>query len=160
MAKVLRRTLVRCCRKAGFRVCQFSIQKDHIHLVVEADHHEALARGMQGLAISAAKRINGALGRRGSVFLERYRCTPVRNPTQMRATLVYVLHNARRHGSRRRGADPFSSARYFDGWKRATGLPPPEAERPVAPASTPLLSRDWRFLGLIDPEDTPPAARR
>ena len=157
-------SLQRCCRRAGFRVCEFSIQKDHIHLVVEAANHEALARGMQGLAISMAKRINQSLGRRGSVFRERYRTTAVKSPKQMRATLCYVLHNRRRHGGHLQGADPFSSARTFDGWSRGTGLPPPgslgeDDVVPVATARLNLLARRWRWLGLIDPDETPPAAR-
>ena len=164
MAKVLRQSLQRCCTRAGFRVCEFSIQKDHIHLVVEAANHEALARGMQGLAISMAKRINASLGRRGSVFRERYRTTAVKSPKQMRATLCYVLHNRRRHGGRHKGADPFSSARTFDGWSRATGLLPPgslgqDDGAPVARPRLNLLAQRWRWLGLIDPDETPPAAR-
>ncbi|HLU66807.1 MAG TPA: hypothetical protein VKZ63_11050, partial [Kofleriaceae bacterium] len=31
--------------REGFRICQFSIQQDHIHLLVEADDSDALARG-------------------------------------------------------------------------------------------------------------------
>jgi REP element-mobilizing transposase RayT len=164
MAKALRRSLVRCCQKLGFRVCQFSIQRDHIHLVVEAANHEALARGMQGLAISMAKGINKSLdNRRGSVFRERYRTKPVLHRKQMRHVLCYVLHNHRRHGARTPGADPYSSARYFDGWSRATGLPPPGSlgksdDKPVADAELTLLTTRWRFRGLIDPDETPPAA--
>jgi hypothetical protein len=77
----------------------------------------------------------------------------------VRCTLCYVLHNARRHGSRIAGADLFSSARYFTGWSRPTGLPPPEPAQaaPVAPARSDLLRSRWRYLGLIDPDETPPA---
>ncbi len=146
---------------SGFALCQFSIQKNHLHLVCEADNHVALSRGMQGLAIRAAKALNKAFGRKGSVFAERYRVTRVKTPTQMRNTLCYVLHNARRHGSRLRGVDVFSSARYFDGFSRRVSLPPPEDERivPVAKPRTRLLKKRWRWIGLIDPDETPPAGR-
>ena len=160
LAAAIRRALVGGCRKGGFRICEFSVQSNHLHLVCEADNHEALARGMQGFGVRAAKAINKALGRKGSVFAERYAVTVASSAQQVRNTLCYVLHNARRHGARIAGADLFSSARYFTGWSRPTGLPPPEAEHgvPVAPPRTDLLRSRWRYLGLIDPDETPPAA--
>jgi REP element-mobilizing transposase RayT len=45
----------------AFRVLQFSVQNDHVHLIVEARDGDVLARGVQGLAIRLAKKINGAL---------------------------------------------------------------------------------------------------
>ena len=55
-----------------FRVVQFSVQDNHLHLLVEAKGKRELTRGMRGLAVRAAHRINRALGRRGQVFSERY----------------------------------------------------------------------------------------
>ena len=46
------------CEGAGFRVTHFSIQGNHLHLIVEADDAVALSRGMQGLAIRIAKGLN------------------------------------------------------------------------------------------------------
>src|SRR5262245_15005416 len=37
--------------KEGFRVIHYSIQPDHLHLVVEAEGRRTLMRGIQGLAI-------------------------------------------------------------------------------------------------------------
>jgi REP element-mobilizing transposase RayT len=59
-------------RRRTFRVIHFSIQPDHLHLVVEATSKQALTRGMQGLASRLARRINRTLRRRGCVFRERY----------------------------------------------------------------------------------------
>jgi REP element-mobilizing transposase RayT len=161
LAAAIRQALVGGCHKPGFRICEFSVQSNHIHLVCEADNHEALARGMQGFAVRAAKAINKVLGRKGSVFAERYAVTVVSSARQVRNTLCYVLHNARRHGARIAGADLFSSARYFTGWSRPTGLPPPEPEHgiPAARARTDLLRSRWRYLGLIDPDEMPPGGR-
>jgi REP-associated tyrosine transposase len=36
---------------ASFRVLQFSVQNDHIHLIVEADHGKVLSGAVRGLAI-------------------------------------------------------------------------------------------------------------
>src|SRR5438445_10705607 len=35
----------------GMRIVHYSIQGNHLHLLVEADDRDSLARGMQGLAI-------------------------------------------------------------------------------------------------------------
>jgi REP element-mobilizing transposase RayT len=41
-----------------FRIVHLSIQHNHVHLLVEAEHKMALARGMQAFQISAARHIN------------------------------------------------------------------------------------------------------
>ena len=48
-------------RDGAFRIVHISIQGNHIHVLVEADHKLALARGMQSFQISAAKHLNRAV---------------------------------------------------------------------------------------------------
>ena len=162
LAPVLRAALVAGAVKEGFRICHFSIQGNHIHLVTEASSNAALSRGMQGFQISAARRINRALGRAGRVFDDRYHDVHLSSPRQVRAALCYVLNNARRHGERLDGRyggiDPFSSAWYFDGWSDEgwrRGLSPPVGPPPVAPAQSWLLATGWRQRGLIGVEEVP-----
>ena len=70
--RVLERAF-RACRRAGFSLFQFSVQQDHLHLIVEANCSRDLSRGMQGLAIRVAKALNRHWhGRKGSVFAERF----------------------------------------------------------------------------------------
>jgi REP element-mobilizing transposase RayT len=167
LCKVLRRAFVYGCRKDEFRICQFSIQGNHIHLICEANSSEALARGIQAWSVRIARGLNGYLDRAGTVFADRYHVEILRTPTQTRHTLCYVLQNARRHGeiidARFGGIDPFSSAWWFDGWKDEgwrEGLSPPE-ERTVAEAESWLLRVGWRRGGdLIDVLEMPPAGRR
>jgi REP element-mobilizing transposase RayT len=166
IAGVLRAAFVRTAARQGFLICQFSIQGNHIHLVVEASSTVALARGVQGWATSVARRLNAALGRRGDVFADRYHSVLLRTPRQVRNAICYVLQNARRHGERldrRLAIDPFSSAWWFDGWAhedwRIWRRPPPDRP-PVAPAESWLLTTGWRRWGLIDPAEVPAARRR
>jgi REP element-mobilizing transposase RayT len=56
---------IAAAHKAFFRVVEFSVQTDHVHLVVEAEGTLALTRGTQGLAIRCARAINRAVHRRG-----------------------------------------------------------------------------------------------
>lgn len=51
-----------------FRIVHFSVQANHVHLLVEAEDSRALARGMQGLGIRLAKAVNRRLGRCGQVW--------------------------------------------------------------------------------------------
>jgi len=165
LAPLARAALVAGSSKEGFRICHFSIQRNHIHFIVEATSAAALARGMQGLQVRLARRLNRALGRSGTVFQGRYHAVQVRTPRQMRAVLCYVLQNARRHGealpSRWGGVDPFSSGWYFDGWSSDAwrrAITPAAGPPPVAPPESWLLGVGWRRHGPIRPDETPPAA--
>jgi putative transposase len=106
----------------SFRVLQFSVQTNHLHLFVEADDADTLSRGIQGLAIRLARRINGALRsakgrRRGSVWNGRYHARELKTPREVRNGLVYVLHNLKKHRPAERGLDVCSSAAAFTGWR-------------------------------------------
>jgi len=165
LCKVLREGFVNGCRKDQFRICQFSIQGNHIHMICEAADSAALAAGIQGWSVRIARGLNRHLGRTGSVFYDRYHMEILRTPTQTRNALCYVLQNARRHGeqleSRWHGMDPFSSAWWFDGWHDSSwkrGLSPPEA-RTVAAAQTWMLRVGWRQCGLIAISEVPRAAQ-
>jgi hypothetical protein len=106
--------------KAAFRVVHFSVQSDHVHLIVEADEPSALVRGVQGLAVRCAKAVNRAVRRRGAVWSSRYHAHALRNPTETRRGLVYVLLNFRKHLRAAPAIDPRSSGPWFDGWQRAS----------------------------------------
>src|SRR5215468_3647013 len=106
--------------RSNFRIIHFSIQIDHLHLVVEADTRRALTRGIQGLAGRCAFAINRAAGRDGRVWSDRYHARPLRTPREMRNAIVYVLQNFRKHLRAPALIDPRSSGRWFDGWALAT----------------------------------------
>src|SRR5262249_53671999 len=59
-------------------------KRDHLHLVVELETGRALSRAMQGLGIRLAKRLNGALRRRGRVFGDRYHEVVLDSPRKVR----------------------------------------------------------------------------
>ena len=160
---VLRRCFALGKDRFGFRLVHFTVQGNHLHLLVEAKDKTALSRGMQGLAIRIARRLNRALGRSGRVFAERYHERILKTPTEVRRALVYVLGNARRHApdkyTARDWIDPMSSAPWFDGWRRRPREPwfQPEGEPPVVPPSSWLLGESWRRAGLLDPGHVPGA---
>ena len=61
----LREATIVTARREDFRIVHMSIQRDHIHLIVEADSRRALSKGVHGFSISAARQINKAITERG-----------------------------------------------------------------------------------------------
>jgi putative transposase len=143
---VLRRCFRAGCERFGFRLIHFSVQTNHLHLICEADDARALSRGIQGLAIRIARRMNRLAKRRGKFFADRYHARQLRSPTEVRRALVYVLHNAAHHGRLVAGLlDVYSSAPHFNGWREPLQLeliddgPPP-----VVPPTCWMLTAGWR----------------
>ncbi len=146
--------------RAAFRIVHFSVQVDHVHLLVEADDKLRLSRGMSGLAIRVARAVNGLLHRHGAVWADRYHAHVLRTPREVRHGLVYVLMNLCKHAPARADLDPCSSVFWFRGWNEDVELEEPPGWTagdgpPVAAAETWLLTAGWRRLGLIDPREQP-----
>lgn len=143
------------CERFGFRLIEYSVMTNHLHLLVEAKGRESMARGMQGLLVRIAKALNKLWQRRGSVFAERYHDQILRTPRQVRNALVYVLHNAKKHGVRLKLAlDYYSSAAHFVGWREQLSVRN-QAAQVTAKARTWLLLKGWRRRGLLSVEELP-----
>jgi REP element-mobilizing transposase RayT len=168
-------TIVTAKRK-DFRIVQLSIQRTHLHLIVEADHKSALSRGMRGFSISAARQINKAITARGGdrrtgrVIGDRFHVRPLTSPRAVRNALAYCLANWRHHREDRAPharswkVDPFSSGATFSGWKELEGSP---ILWPLPPTYYPLivfqprtwLLKNWdRYHPLISVREVPGAS--
>jgi REP element-mobilizing transposase RayT len=104
-------------RRPGFRVVHYSIQGNHLHLIVEADGARTFALRVRGLAVRLARGLNAMMDRSGPVFADRYDAHVLRTPAEVRNAVRYVLGNFESHAARRgeprstKGwTDPFSSA--------------------------------------------------
>ena len=161
------RPAIRASEKSWFRVVEFNVLGNHMHLIIEASGADQLARGVQGLAVRIARNTNSALNRDGKLFGQRYHARSLKTPTEVRNALRYVLLNRKHHAAEKRfergWIDPFSSAIWFTGWKRR--FPISDAiqsiatePRPTASPHTWLLKEGWRRrTGLLDYDDTPAA---
>jgi len=160
--------------RAGFRICAWSIQGGHLHLVVESSGWKALSDAVRGLEIRLARAINRVLSRRGRVIADRYHARPLSTPSEVRNALVYVLQNARKHlaqrgvALRRDWLDKFSSAAAFEGWspgaaraierlRAELGARIGTVEGSVSPPRTWLLRTGWRRRGLLATAEVPAA---
>ena len=132
--------------RRGFRLNEYSVQGNHLHLIVEAADEMRLSRGLQSLEIRIAKNLNGVMDTRGPVFADRYHAHILRTPAEVRNALAYVRGNFALHAERRgemvaAHADPCSSVALVD-----CKLPDEDGPPLVSTATTWLLAIGWRRL--------------
>jgi putative transposase len=156
------RALHGCLRRAtarGRRFVHFSLQVDHLHVVMEAGARDLVARAIKGFASVTARAFNRVFARSGQLWQDRYHRHDLRTPTEVHRALTYVLHNARKHARIAIDSlDPYSSAAWFEGWdeigaKAAHALEAALARRGLtrctATPKTFLLARGFLRVGPI-----------
>jgi REP element-mobilizing transposase RayT len=162
--RVFRASLREAAERGSFRVVHYSVQANHLHLIVEAAGKRALGCGMKSVASRFARAVQRVFGVEGSVVFGRYAMRILATQREVRHALACVLLNARKHWFERFGVAPparldeASSGRWFDGWSRAAVPAFPEgapAIREVAEARTFFLRKGWRRHGLIRCDEVP-----
>ncbi len=174
MYSQLREATIVTAKREDFRIVHMSIQCNHVHLIVEAEHKTALSKGMQGFSISAARRVNATITERtgvrraGKVVADRFHARALTTPRAVRHALSYVLNNWRHHHEDRASfartwrVDPYSSGVAFPDWKELEDSPflyrPPPTYFPllVWRPRTWLLAKGWQqFHPLISVREVP-----
>lgn len=89
--RLLKRAIVNS-RFMGLRVIHFSMQTNHIHLIVEAENNEILTKGMRSLTITFAKGL-----KKGQVQMQRYHLHVLKTIQESRNAIHYVLFNQQKH---------------------------------------------------------------
>ena len=165
--------------RVRFRIVHYSVQGNHVHLLVEAASAADLACGLKSVVARFARAVNRVFQRVGQVLADRCHVHVLRTPREARNAVAYVLLNARRHAAKRiarmrkSGARPVpvlaragildaaSSARWFFGWRRDVEVdrsPPPAlgSAPAVARPRTFYLRAGWQKAGgLLDPNAVP-----
>ena len=110
-------------REFQLYVVHYSIQSNHIHMIVEAKSNLALGSGMRSLAgrISRLVRLMNEGARAASVFRDRYHLHVLGTPREMKAALAYVLLNAAKHLNLVEHIDGYSSGMFFKAWPKLLG---------------------------------------
>ena len=96
-------------KREGFRLIHFAVMGNHIHLMVEASDRVRLARGMQGLGVRIAVRLNRLRRQGGRVIGDRYHARILKTPTEVRNVRHYLLTNAEKHYKLPPGPDEYTS---------------------------------------------------
>lgn len=94
---VIGRAIGIAAERFGVRILEFSVQGNHMHLVVEAAAHEALSRAMQGFSIRVAKGLNAMMKRSGRVLADRYHARILETRADTHQVIRYVRNNHRKH---------------------------------------------------------------
>lgn len=91
----IRRALRRSLARADFRIVSLVLRRHRIEALVEADSTLALARGMQGFQVAAARHLNRAHRRSGTVFPDRYRLRILATRAAVRDVLATLAPTTR-----------------------------------------------------------------
>ena len=94
--------------RLGFRLIHYSVQGNHMHLLVEAKDERVLSRGMCGLGVRVARSLNRVMQRHGKVLGDRYHARILKTPTEVERARNYLLDNAHQHFGYR-FVDPYAS---------------------------------------------------
>ena len=136
-----------------FRIVDFSVQQNHLHLIVEAADAITLTAGMRATAVRIARQVNSFLERKGPVFADRAFIRLITSPRDARNAYVYLFGNGRKH-ARQIGRvlpanwiDPRSSGPWFGHWADADPSQRRTDPKPVAKARTWLLTVGWLKYG-------------
>jgi len=93
----------------------FSVQHDHIHLIVEAADRRTMSNALRTLFARIAWGLNEVMHASGPRFVDRYHEHILKTPTEVKNAVYYVLGNHGVHLARRgiavkrQLADVFSS---------------------------------------------------
>jgi REP element-mobilizing transposase RayT len=164
LMKIIRRA-IKQSQKTDFKIHDFNVLGNHLHLITTAAHKDALSRGVAGLEVRLAYRLNSALSRKGKLFPQRYHARYLKTPREVRNAIRYVLLNRKHHDAEKKYArqwiDPCSSAAWFDGWAQPVRGDEPwkrdllAMERPTAKATVWLLTTGWKRHGLLRFDEAP-----
>ena len=88
LVREVERSLRAIAKRADFRVVHYSLQHDHVHLLVESEGVAALSNGMKSLAARLARAVNRVFDRRGAVLDGRYHHRALGTPREVRAALA------------------------------------------------------------------------
>ena len=138
-ARAIEAALREARSRFGVRLIHYAILGNHLHLIVEAEGPGALSRGMQGLCVRLARRLNRLAARRGPVFADRYHAHVLRSRREAARAVAYVRDNYRHHTREhllKTWTDPLSSSRYL--------VAKPGNDDPVVEPRTWLLRVGWR----------------
>jgi REP element-mobilizing transposase RayT len=96
-------------RLKNLKIIHYTLEYNHVHLLVEAGDNKTMHRGMQALGISLSKAINKVKCLNGTVYKHRYHLRKINSSRDLRNVLHYIFHNGIHHKRTHSLIDPFNS---------------------------------------------------
>ena len=91
------RGVIAGAKRKGVRVLHYSVQENHLHLMVEGESAADLSNQMRTLFSRVAFAVNAVVQRRGRLFRDRHHRHALKTPREVRNALVYIVFNDRKH---------------------------------------------------------------
>ena len=88
---------IKRARVVGLGIVHYTLEHDHIHMLVEAEDNVALGRGMQSFGICFSKGINKLKNASGQVYKSRYHLRILKTPSEVKNVINYILNNSVKH---------------------------------------------------------------
>jgi REP element-mobilizing transposase RayT len=93
------RQAMRRARLKGVRILDFTLQHDHVHLLLETSDKYELGEAMRALSISFTKRLSYLAGKKIRAFKTRYHLSLLKSLAQIKAVAHYIATNGKKHGT-------------------------------------------------------------
>ena len=102
----IRKIIRKSKEKFNVDIVNYAIINNHFHLEVyfKEENGVSVSKYMQWLGTVIAMYVNKVLGRRGRVFIDRFKSKILETMVQIRNVFDYILYNITKH----RGTDPSS----------------------------------------------------
>ena len=133
--KVLKRAILKG-RSSGLRIIHFTLEYDHVHLLVESDCKVKLGRGMMRLGVTLAKGINKYKSEKGRVYKQRYHQRFIQSGRDLKNVMNYIFKNGLKHKTAASIINPFNSIR---------------AEVQHFLMKNKRVTPDWDLIRILDP---------
>lgn len=83
---------IKNARSHGLKIEHFSLQHNHVHLIIAAANNTLLTKGMRSLTVTLAKSLN-----HGRIQLQRYHLHVLKTKREEKFATHYVLCNEKKH---------------------------------------------------------------
>jgi len=93
MKQMFLETVQRAKVKFDFRIENFCIMNNHVHLIVVPGRHSNLSKIMQWILSVFAMRFNRVYGLKGHVWYDRFRSKVIDDIRQFLTTFLYIARN-------------------------------------------------------------------
>jgi len=100
---------IKRARLKDLKVVHYTLEYNHIHLLVEAGCNRRLHSGMQAFGISLAKAINRIKAAKGTVYKHRYHYRQISSPRDLKNVLHYIFHHGIKHKRSKSPLDLYNS---------------------------------------------------
>ncbi|MDO9181155.1 MAG: transposase [Bacteriovorax sp.] len=100
---------IKRARLKKLKIIHYTLEYNHVHLLVECNDNNILHLGMQALGISFSKAINKIKSLSGGVYKHRYHFRKLATRRELKNVFHYIINNGKKHKRATSMIDPYNS---------------------------------------------------